>query len=93
MGTARTGLVDAWSRRMHPAFSVIFFTTAVGAGYGLLLWTAVCGRSTLRARPLLRCSLGLLLVTVGLLSSTCPSRPAGTRVARAVAMAVVLAVA
>ena len=26
---------------MHPAFSVIFFTTLSGAGYGLLVWTAL----------------------------------------------------
>lgn len=28
---------------MHPAKSVIFFTTASGAGYGLLIWLAVFG--------------------------------------------------
>ena len=26
---------------MHPALSVIFFTAASGAGYGLLAWAAV----------------------------------------------------
>ena len=26
---------------MHPAFSVIVFTTASGAGYGLLIWLAL----------------------------------------------------
>ena len=25
---------------MHPAYSVIVFTTASGAGYGLLIWLA-----------------------------------------------------
>jgi sulfite dehydrogenase (quinone) subunit SoeC len=28
---------------MHPAFSVIFFTTASGAGYGLLAWLGIVG--------------------------------------------------
>lgn len=28
---------------MHPAFSVIFFTTASGAGYGLLALLGVLG--------------------------------------------------
>jgi len=27
---------------MHPALSVIFFTTLSGAGYGLLFWSALC---------------------------------------------------
>ena len=26
---------------MHPALSVIFFTAASGAGYGLLIWVAI----------------------------------------------------
>ena len=34
---------------MHPAYSVIFFTTASGAGYGLLTWMALA--SNLLARP------------------------------------------
>ncbi|QNP39660.1 dimethyl sulfoxide reductase anchor subunit family protein [Lysobacter solisilvae (ex Woo and Kim 2022)] len=57
---------------MHPAFSVIFFTTLSGAGYGLLAWTALA--AMLRwagAQSLLACVvLALVLVTVGLLSST-----------------------
>ena len=56
---------------MHPAFSVIFFTTLSGAGYGLLAWSAIA--AVLRwsgARALLACmALGLVLVTIGLLSS------------------------
>src|SRR5688500_7211775 len=56
---------------MHPAFSVIFFTTLSGAGYGLLICSAIA--AVLRwagARALLACmALGLVLVTVGLLSS------------------------
>lgn len=56
---------------MHPAFSVIFFTTLSGAGYGLLAWVAVAAMSGAQpARPLLAAVvLALLLVTVGLLSS------------------------
>lgn len=56
---------------MHPAFSVIFFTTLSGAGYGLLTWSAIA--ALLRwsgTQSLLACvALGLVLVTVGLLSS------------------------
>jgi DMSO reductase anchor subunit len=57
---------------VHPALSVILFTTLSGAGYGLLIWTAL---AALYARPgdaggLLACALtGLVLATVGLLSS------------------------
>ena len=56
---------------MHPALSVIFFTTASGAGYGLLLWSAVAAMAgLLPGRALLAAvALGLLLVTAGLLSS------------------------
>jgi len=56
---------------VHPAFSVIFFTTLSGAGYGLLLSVALAsllgwGRSL----PLLwALVLALVLVTTGLLSS------------------------
>ena len=28
---------------MHPAYSVILFTTASGAGYGLLVWLCLGG--------------------------------------------------
>lgn len=58
---------------MHPAFSVIFFTTMSGAGYGLWFWLALSfGRGD---RPgtgaaLLALSLGFVLVSIGLLSST-----------------------
>ena len=56
---------------MHPAFSVIFFTTLSGAGYGLLFWSAIV--ALLRgsgAQSLCACVLlGLALVTIGLFSS------------------------
>ena len=59
---------------MHPAYSVILFTTASGAGYGLLIWMALAG--ALRGAPsdwafgFVGLGLALLLITGGLLSST-----------------------
>lgn len=59
---------------MHPAYSVIFFTTASGAGYGLLIWLALFGSLGLipaeRWLGLTGFGVALGLVTVGLLSST-----------------------
>lgn len=56
---------------MHPALSVIFFTTLSGAGYGLLFWSALAALTArVPVRPLLASVLlALLLVTIGLLSS------------------------
>ncbi|HEX2595815.1 MAG TPA: DmsC/YnfH family molybdoenzyme membrane anchor subunit, partial [Luteimonas sp.] len=55
---------------MNPALSVIFFTTLSGAGYGLLAWTALGALLRQPARPLLlSLAIGLVLVTIGLLSS------------------------
>ena len=55
---------------MNPALSVIFFTTLSGAGYGLLAWTALGALIRQPARPLLlSLAIGLVLVTIGLLSS------------------------
>ena len=59
---------------MHPAYSVIFFTTASGAGYGLILLAALFG--VLNGVPLdpwfgaITLGLGTILITGGLLSST-----------------------
>ncbi len=59
---------------MHPAFSVIFFTTASGAGYGLLIMLALL--AALGQLPpdsllgLLALGAALTLITAGLLSST-----------------------
>ena len=59
---------------MHPAYSVILFTTASGAGYGLLVWISLA--SALRGAPngwafgLVGLGLALLLISGGLLSST-----------------------
>lgn len=59
---------------MHPAYSVIFFTTASGAGLGLLIWLCLFGFLGIVERSL---GLGLAgfgialgLTTAGLLSST-----------------------
>jgi DMSO reductase anchor subunit len=55
---------------MHPALSVIFFTTLSGAGYGLFAWTALAALAGQPARPLLACLLlALALVTTGLCCS------------------------
>ncbi|MEM7507744.1 MAG: DmsC/YnfH family molybdoenzyme membrane anchor subunit [Pseudomonadota bacterium] len=59
---------------MHPAYSVIIFTTASGAGYGLLFWLSLAhafgalpgGRWVAFATIVL----ALALITVGLLAST-----------------------
>jgi DMSO reductase anchor subunit len=57
---------------MNPAFSVILFTTLSGSGYGLLAWTALAALfGSSRPMPLLVAALlALVLVTIGLLSST-----------------------
>src|SRR5438105_2169866 len=59
---------------MHPALSVIVFTTASGTGYGLLaVLGLLAGSGSLpagRAFGLVAIALALGLVTVGLLSST-----------------------
>lgn len=65
---------------MHPAFSVIFFTTLSGAGYGLLTWLSALlfwrslsgDQATSLPPPGLAwgLALALSLVSVGLLSST-----------------------
>ena len=58
---------------MHPAYSVIFFTTASGAGYGLLAWLSLAqlGDALPAGRwlPFLALVLALALVTFGLVSS------------------------
>jgi DMSO reductase anchor subunit len=59
---------------MHPAYSVILFTSASGAGYGLLVWLALARLTGAWAIApgvgFAACLLALALVTVGLLSST-----------------------
>ncbi|WP_417524899.1 dimethyl sulfoxide reductase anchor subunit family protein [Marinovum sp.] len=59
---------------MHPAYSVILFTTSSGAGYGLLFWLSLA--HVLGAQPVTGWSffaglfIALGLITLGLLSST-----------------------
>lgn len=59
---------------MHPAYSVIFFTTSSGAGYGLLFWLSwaqIMGRVSHTQWPFIfALSAALALITAGLLSST-----------------------
>lgn len=59
---------------MDPAYSVIVFTSASGAGYGLLIWLALARLSgaweIAPVTALASCLVGLALVTTGLLSST-----------------------
>jgi len=58
---------------MHPAFSVIFFTTLSGMGYGL--WFFIAGQTLISGventkQNLMGLLLGFILVSIGLLSST-----------------------
>ncbi|TIO93164.1 MAG: dimethyl sulfoxide reductase anchor subunit, partial [Mesorhizobium sp.] len=59
---------------MHPAYSVVFFTTATGAGYGLLALLGVLGGLGFIAPEfwlgLVGMALSLGLIVAGLLSST-----------------------
>ena len=60
---------------MHPAFSVIFFTTASGLGYGLWFWLSLSflfspGGHGSFAVHWIGLALGFVLVSLGLLSST-----------------------
>jgi DMSO reductase anchor subunit len=59
---------------MHPAFSVVFFTTATGAGYGLLVLLGVLAAfgaiAADRWLGFVGLGLALGLITAGLLSST-----------------------
>jgi sulfite dehydrogenase (quinone) subunit SoeC len=59
---------------MNPAYSVILFTTASGAGYGLLALLGLVGlqhgQATSIGFALTSLAIGLALVTIGLLSST-----------------------
>jgi DMSO reductase anchor subunit len=58
---------------MNPAPSIVFFTTASGAGYGLLFWLGVLSATGLTPAPqgfaLTALVLALVLITTGLLSS------------------------
>ena len=78
---------------MHPAPSIIIFTTLSGLGYGL---AAVLGLGLLDPAALatkLAYLLALALISGGLMSSTAASRQSAACLAGAYAMAVELAVA
>jgi DMSO reductase anchor subunit len=59
---------------MNPAYSVIFFTTASGAGYGAIVWLVLLALlGIVPLTPILGASVivvSLVLITAGLLSST-----------------------
>ncbi|MEM7774456.1 MAG: DmsC/YnfH family molybdoenzyme membrane anchor subunit [Pseudomonadota bacterium] len=59
---------------MHPAYSVIVFTTASGAGYGLIIWLAIAALTGIlpqtSAVVWLGFAVALALIVGGLLSST-----------------------
>src|SRR5262245_12000072 len=59
---------------MHPAYSVIIFTTASGAGYGLLVWLALAKVLAVapaeRSFAVVAFGLAFALITAGLLAST-----------------------
>ena len=59
---------------MHPAYSVILFTTASGAGYGLLIWLSAAALfGLIDPDPVLGfvgLGLAVVLIVSGLLSST-----------------------
>src|SRR5262245_38690997 len=73
MGRGTGWRVRCCRRIMHPAYSVIVFTTASGAGFGLLVWLAMFGLLGLvpiwRWLGLAGFSLAFLLVAGGLLAS------------------------
>jgi DMSO reductase anchor subunit len=58
---------------MHPAYSVILFTTASGAGFGLLIWlalAALAGLAWSSSYVMAAFGLAFLLTVAGLMSST-----------------------
>lgn len=59
---------------MHPAYSVIIFTTASGAGYGLMFWVSLAHVAGAlpggRWAAFAAMTIALVLITGGLLSST-----------------------
>ena len=81
---------------MHPAYSVIAFTTTSGAGYGLLFWVSVA--HLFGALPdgrwfgFLALALALALATFGLLDAR-PSWASRTCIQILLAMAELMAVA
>jgi hypothetical protein len=86
----------ALSADMHPAFSVIFFTTASGAGFGLFAWLgllALCNRLPGPTAAWAALLAGALFAIVGLCSSVLHLGKADARLARLQPMAKFLALA
>jgi len=79
---------------MHPALSIVFFTTASGAGFSLFLLLGLGGPLALLPSGsgfgFAALALAGLLATGGLASFGVPPRPARTSLARLLAMAVIL---
>ena len=82
---------------MHPALSIIVFTTLSGAGYGLLFVVGLAVPAGLIAPSpglgIAVMGVGLVLVVGGAGVIDLPFGASGTGLARALPMAVVLAVA
>lgn len=59
---------------MHPAYSVILFTTSSGAGYGLLFWVSIALMTSDMSHThwsfFFTLAMALALITLGLLAST-----------------------
>ena len=55
---------------MHPAYSIIFFTTLSGAGYGLLFLLSLGFLPADRLLGIASLGLSAVLIVVGLMSST-----------------------
>src|SRR5439155_26130520 len=74
MGGGPVGVCGSVGAPLHPAYSVILFTTASGAGLGLLVWLAFFGLLDLvpteRWLGFAGFALAFALVTGGLLAST-----------------------
>ena len=96
-GIGRRLRLGRFTNPMHPAYSVILFTTASGAGYGLLVWLALCGLlglvPTERWLGIAGFGLAFALITGGPAVFDRASWPARARVARVLAMAHLVAVA
>jgi DMSO reductase anchor subunit len=78
---------------MHPAASIIFFTTLSGLGYGLAAWLGLGVMEPGLYSTLAAYALALALIGAGLLSSTLAPGQSAARMAGVFAMAVELAVA
>ena len=99
---ARRGALHQGICTMHPALSVIFFTTLSGAGYGLLAWLGVSIAMLNLRGQMLPALTGVQLAALAAGPAAVddrpavlarPSRQAAARLARVLAMAHLVAVA